>query len=85
MSEEIYVSDHAVVRWLERVHEQDIEFFRNQIKNIVKDAIDAKATSITVDGFCYILDPISRSVVSVIHKDMKFRKKEKKTQKQSIG
>ena len=71
MSKKISVSDHAVLRWLERVHEIDIEFFRNQIRNIVGPPMKVKATSITVDGFCYVFDPEKRVVITVIERGSK--------------
>jgi hypothetical protein len=33
------ISDHAVLRWLERVHGVDIEFFRQQVLDEVERAV----------------------------------------------
>ena len=77
MSKKISVSDHAVLRWLERVHEIDIEFFRNQIRNIVGPPMKVKATSITVDGFCYVFDPETRTVITVREHGAKIKNRRK--------
>lgn len=60
------VSDHALIRWLERVHGVDMEYFRNQILLIVDEAAQAGALSITIDGFCYLIDPDRRSVITIV-------------------
>jgi hypothetical protein len=38
------VTDHALVRWLERGHGMDMEFFREQLRQQVQPMIDAKAS-----------------------------------------
>ncbi len=77
---EISVSDHALIRFMERVNGVDVENIRCTIREMVRSAIDAKAMSITIDGFCYTLDPNRRSVISVLAPGM--RSKGKKMSKQ---
>jgi hypothetical protein len=72
---DISVSDHAIVRFMERVLGTNIENIRSNIREMVRDALDAKATSITIDGFCYTLDPINRSVISVLAPGMRSNSK----------
>jgi hypothetical protein len=47
------VTDHAVVRWLQRVHGVEVDFFREEIASIVRDALYAGAKSLRKDGFEY--------------------------------
>ena len=74
----ISVSDHAVMRYLERVKGMDLEPYREEIRAIVESAVEAKALSITKDGFCYMLDPDRHSVISVISSDMRHKRKYEK-------
>ena len=46
-----YITDHAVIRYLERVHGIDIEYIKDSMtKHGVKEACDAMLTNYTVDG-----------------------------------
>lgn len=56
MTKLVRVSDHAVVRWLERVKGVDVEAFRAEIVDAVQGAVDAGAKQISVGGVTYILD-----------------------------
>lgn len=48
---EIIVSDHAVIRWLERAHGVDIDFFRTAIGARCGPAIQAGASALILpDG-----------------------------------
>jgi hypothetical protein len=60
----VEVSDHALVRWLERAHDIDMEFYRRQLAEQVQDAAAAGAKAIVIDGllFC-IRDGVLVSVV----------------------
>jgi hypothetical protein len=60
----IAVTDHAVVRWLERCAGVDIEAVRLRIANDVEAAVAAGAHSLFKDGMTYYLD--GTSVVTVI-------------------
>jgi hypothetical protein len=61
----ITVTDHALIRWLERVHGVDVDRFREYIASLTQDAINLGATSIQIDGFLYVLNPARRSVVTI--------------------
>jgi hypothetical protein len=52
----VKVTDHAVVRYLERVCGMDIESVRNAIAHTVQAAVDARAASVSVSGITYALD-----------------------------
>lgn len=54
ISKEIGVSDHALIRYLERKYKFDFEQYREEILTpIVKQAIKAGATSIKVEGVSF--------------------------------
>jgi hypothetical protein len=53
------VSDHALIRWLERVHNIDMEGYRAHLEEIVAPAVEAK-----VDGWWYVFsNGVLRTVV----------------------
>jgi hypothetical protein len=64
------VSDHAIVRYLERVGGFDIDGLRAQITARLQTAADAGAASIRVEDHVFILgdDPTGPVVVTVIDK-----------------
>ena len=67
MSKRIGVTDHAIVRWLER--HWDIprkELVKKILRQEVTQAIEIGATSIKVDGLEYILNPEKRTVVTIL-------------------
>lgn len=49
-----HVSDHAVVRYLERVEGRDIAALKQEIARRVDYAAQMGATSIVVEGFRYV-------------------------------
>jgi hypothetical protein len=51
----VRVSDHAVLRYLERVGGFDIEALRRDIRDRVYKAADAGASGVVVDGFRYCI------------------------------
>lgn len=55
MRREIIVTDHAIIRWLERAMGVDMEFARRAIREAVQEAIDAGAASLTVHGVTYCM------------------------------
>ena len=67
----IIVSDHALIRFIERVAGIDLETIRAHIADQVKEAVDAGATSITIDGFYYVLVPERRSVATILTSEQK--------------
>jgi hypothetical protein len=50
---DVRVSDHAVLKWLERVHGIDVEFFRAEIRSIAGPAAAVGAAALRRDGFIY--------------------------------
>lgn len=68
----VVVTDHALVRWLQRVHGIDMDFFRNQLKELILDQYlvsnhyksDYTTQKIfNIDGYVYCLD--GKKVVTV--------------------
>ena len=66
MPKPIAVTDHALVRWIERVGGVDLETFREAIRDDVRNAIEAGAVTVEVAGFRYSLNPRERSVLTVL-------------------
>lgn len=62
------VSDHAVLRYLERVEGVDLDALRRQIARTVDQAARQGATGVVVDGFCYKLvqDSVAGPVVATV-------------------
>lgn len=51
----VRVSDHAVLRYLERVGGFDIEALRRDIRDRVWKAADSGASGVVIDGFRYCI------------------------------
>lgn len=51
-----HVTDHALVRWLERVHGMDMEGFRKQLGEVVAPYVAIGARRVTIEGFAYEFD-----------------------------
>lgn len=49
------ISDHALVRWLERHHGLDVERFRQELLDIAKPALDIGASVAPLPGGLYLL------------------------------
>lgn len=49
------VSDHAVLRYLERAHGLDVEYFRAHIESLCAKGIAARAQAVSVDGVKFLL------------------------------
>ncbi len=62
----VNVTDHALIRWLERVHGIDMDAMRAEIAEAVHDALAAGATALTADGAHYVLNPQTRTVITVL-------------------
>lgn len=58
------VSDHAILRYLERVRGLDVESIRAEIIGIVRPAAGVSAKRLSVGGFTYILD--GQHVITVL-------------------
>lgn len=53
----IRVSDHAVLRYLERVGGFDVERLRGEIASRLQPVIATGATGVVIDGFSYRIEP----------------------------
>ena len=71
----VQISDHALVRFIERVGGVDLQEFRNHIKTIVTPSIAAGASTLIVDGVEYRLDPQTRKVITIVTIDKQWRRK----------
>lgn len=60
----IQVSDHAVIRWIERVAGVDVDALRRQIALEARHGLDLGARRVTVGNIVYALDPALRRVVT---------------------
>jgi hypothetical protein len=61
----VIVSDHAVLRYLERVLGIDVELVRASITHDVAAALEAGASSVTIEGIRFELNPVARVVKTV--------------------
>lgn len=59
----IHVTDHALVRYLERVQGCDLALLRAQIAAVVEGGVDLGASGVRVDGFVYKI--VGATVVTV--------------------
>jgi hypothetical protein len=53
---QIIVSDHAVLRWLERCQGVDLEAVRRAIREKVREGVKAGARCVRIDGLDYVLE-----------------------------
>lgn len=60
----INVTDHALVRWLERKHGADLRGYREEIAQTVKDAVSVGASKVTINGLTFVLE--KNNVVTVV-------------------
>lgn len=84
----ITVSDHAVMRLLERKYGVDFTVFRKEIEGVVADACAAGATSVKKDGLKYAL--AGNCVVTICPIDAprtsgKAGKRPRRSQAEAIG
>lgn len=50
------VSDHAVLRYLERAHGLDVQFFRDHIADLTARGVEHGAIAVGIEGVKFILD-----------------------------
>jgi hypothetical protein len=64
---EIIVSDHAVIRYIERHYGFSVEPIRAEILRLAKGAITAGAATLSVDGitFCFSESPRNKGAMVV--------------------
>ena len=56
MSKRLIVTDHAVLRYLERLGGFNIEGLRNDIRARLQAAADAGAGAVVIDGHSFLID-----------------------------
>lgn len=59
------VSDHAVIRYLERTKGFDFEPVREHIRKAAQLVLDVGASSITIDGVSFVLNEFDLVVTTV--------------------
>jgi len=66
----VHVTDHAVIRHLERVLQIDVEAHRTEIARLVERGAEMGAQGVVVDGYSYKLrDGVVTTVVKVSEPD----------------
>lgn len=73
----IIVTDHALLRYCERVFGLDIEMVRKHIENSVRVPAKAGATTVTIDGYVYCLKergPAAVAVTTILDTDMRAKR-----------
>lgn len=65
-SDEVIISDHALIRYIERYLDVDLNPVRQQIRDKTQKAIEAGAMSIQIDGFLFTIAPQQRTVVTIL-------------------
>ena len=56
MSKRLIVTDHAVLRYLERLGGFNIDGLRNEIRARLQAAADAGAGAVVIDGHSFLID-----------------------------
>jgi hypothetical protein len=69
------VSDHAVLRYIERAHGVDIDGIRQHISDLVKRGVAAGGDAVVVEGVKFVLR--SNVVVTVLEKEWRLLKPER--------
>jgi len=62
----VRVSDHALVRWLERSHSIDMEGLRDLLAEKLREAVEVGATGALIDGQWFVLE--GGTIVTVLPK-----------------
>lgn len=67
MPRDLHITDHAIVRWIERVYGVDIDDVRDDITRACAGAASAGATKISAHGVTIVLkhDSVQSHVVTV--------------------
>ncbi len=53
MKPRVHITDHALIRYIERVKGFDVDKIRAEIENLVAPTLGTKATGISANGFTY--------------------------------
>lgn len=73
------VSDHAVIRYLERTKGFDFEPIREHIRKAAQIVLDTGANNITIDGVSFVLNEFDLVVTTLDTRPPHMRGKVKKT------
>lgn len=65
------VTDHAVIRYLERVHGIDIDAYRAEIAEKVAVGVKLRASGVVIDGYRYVLADCHVTTVSPVKGDQR--------------
>lgn len=52
----IRITDHALLRWLERAHDIDVEFFRNKLAELVEPHANLPPKRVEIGGLWFIFN-----------------------------
>jgi hypothetical protein len=76
----ISVSDHAIVRYLERVGGFDIDRLRQQIASRISEAAKAGASAVVVDGYEYVIqiDASGHPIVATVLKPSQQKRRKRR-------
>lgn len=66
MGRQIHISDHAVLRYLERILEIDIEQFRQSMAREISQAVGAGAKKLVRGDAVFVLETTPRGDASVV-------------------
>lgn len=61
------VTDHAVLRYLERAHDIDVSFFRDHIAELCANGIRYGATAVAAEDVKFVL--VDGRVITTVHRD----------------
>jgi hypothetical protein len=61
-----HITDHALLRWLERVHGLDIPTWRELMVGELQEALDAYDGTRPADAHAFVLSPTGDKVVTVL-------------------
>jgi hypothetical protein len=67
LNPDVTVSDHALVRWLERAHEIPMPFFRQELAALVREPARLGASSVKINGLSYVIRNGVLVTVTPIH------------------
>ena len=63
-----HVTDHALLRYLERVKGVDVDAVRNELGHVVDKAIEAGAGATIIDGVRYVLNDKTIVTAALVNK-----------------
>ncbi len=64
---QIRVTDHAVLRWLERAHDVDIDLLRDYLSDVVENGASLGATAVQVDRVKFVLTQLPNGAPEPAH------------------